>query len=84
MDHTSVLAHNKVFAQAWLKYAEHIEDKEDVYEFILARGIGSRFSRTFKTIATYFEAIKNYKRADKVYRDGLKILNNDVSLQKEY
>ena len=84
MDQTSVLAHNKVFAQAWIKYADHIEDKEDVYEFILAKGIGCKFSRTFKTIANYFEAIKNYKRADQVYRHGLKSLKNDVCLQREY
>ena len=68
VDDASLFAHNRVFAQAWLKYAEHVEDKEDVYEFILAKQIGNKFCRTFNTIASYYETIKNFRRADSVYR----------------
>ena len=55
LEHTDVFANNKVYYQAWLKYAERVEDREDVYEFMMAKEIGSQYCRTFKTVAAYFE-----------------------------
>ena len=79
----ALFARNKFFTQAWLKYAQHVGDIEDVFEFILVKQIGFSYCSTHKTIADYFEKLHDYRKADKIYREGLSFLskNDDFSTE---
>ena len=46
---------------------------------MLSKKIGFKFHSTFRKIAGYFEKLKDFRRADKVFRDGFAHLakNND-------
>ena len=50
---------------------------------MLAKKIGFKFHSTYRKIANYFEELKDYRRADKIYRDGFAYLAKDDNLETE-
>lgn len=51
----TTMGKNIFFMQAWLKYAKSVSDTEDVYDFIVEKGIGTDFAITYITISDYLE-----------------------------
>ena len=53
-----------------------------MYEFMLAMKIGDQIETVYTTIAKYYElSIMDYRKADEVFRQGLKSLE-DRELEK--
>ena len=50
---------------------------------MIAKRIGFCYAKTYQTIADYFEGIRDYRRADKIYRDGLAYLAKSGKYEKE-
>jgi hypothetical protein len=58
-----------------------VEKPEDVFDYMIENKIGTTYSRTFDSIARYFEfSLMDFKKSDKVYRIGLRSLKDSKEL----
>ncbi len=65
------LGKDKFFYQAWLKYAQSVEDTEDVFDFIIDKRIGADYSSTYIQIADYVEKkVQDLSKAESLLRKG--------------
>jgi len=52
-----------------------VSNPNDLYELMMQKGIGKNFSKTYDEIAKYYEFEEmDYRKADKIYRDGYLLL----------
>ena len=81
----TTLGKDKFFIQAWLKYAKSVSDTEDVYDFIVDKGIGTGFASTYITISDYLEhSIKDLSKAESLLRRGKEyMMTHESSLKFE-
>jgi hypothetical protein len=83
--------HHNTYLQQWLKYIDQCQNRKDLYEFMMDRGIGNFDSKCVFKIADFFEfsgdhnpgmefkvPIFDYRYANKVYLDGLSNLEKMV------
>ena len=78
------LGKDKFFFQAWFKYAESVQDTEDVFDYILEKKIGSDFATSYIKIAEYIEMkAKDMRKAEMTLRNGYEYLASRPDLSKE-
>ena len=78
------LGKDKFFFQAWFKYAESVQDTEDVFDYILEKKIGSDFATCYIKIAEYIEMkAKDMRKAEVILRNGYEYLASRADLSKE-
>jgi len=80
-----VLGKDKFFCQAWLKYAQSVCDTEDVFDFMVSKGIGSDSATCYIEIASYLEhSLKDLSKAEALLRKGLDYLGKHKDLKIKF
>ncbi|KII74078.1 Mitotic checkpoint serine/threonine-protein kinase BUB1 beta [Thelohanellus kitauei] len=59
------------YVKLWLKYASLLDQKDDIFQYLISSGIGFSNSILYTTYAYFCETSKDFRRAEEVYNLGL-------------